>query len=386
MRKICIYVGSRANYSSLRPILQAIKKYPSFDLKIIAAAAAVVERFGNVSKLMEKDGFTIDYTLQNLVEGESPETMAKTTGLILLDVTNVLSHMKPDIVLVVGDRYDVLPVVIAAAYMNIRVAHTMGGEVTGTIDESIRHAITKLAHFHFVANQDAHQRLIRLGEDPLFVFDVGCPRNDLVLQTVRDTDSTTVLTELFEKHGGVGSTFDMEAPFILASLHPVTTEMGKNKIVAEEMLTALEEFSMNTILLWPNSDAGSEEISKSIRQFREYRQPKWLHAFKNLPVDTYVHLMNKTACLIGNSSSGIREGGILGTPVVNIGSRQNKRLCGPNVLHCGEDKSGIISALRKQLEHGKYNPCDVYGSGNAGEKIAAHLAGAMPPIQKQITH
>ncbi len=157
MRKICVFVGSRANYSSIKSVMQAVQKHPDLELQVITGASAVLDRFGKVEDILAKDGFPANYRFYNIVEGENPVTMAKSTGLGLIDASMILDNLKPDFVVVVGDRFEMMSVTIAAAYMNIRIAHTMGGEVTGTIDESIRHAITKFAHVHFAANEDARQ-------------------------------------------------------------------------------------------------------------------------------------------------------------------------------------------------------------------------------------
>ena len=322
MKKIVVFIGSRANYSSCKSIMRAIQNHPEFELQVVLGAAAVLDRYGNIENLVKEDGFEIDAKFYMIVEGENPITMAKSTGLGIIELSMIFNNLKPDIVLVVGDRFDVMAPTIAASYMNVPIAHTMGGKVSGTIDESIRHAITKMAHIHFPANEEARKRIIRMGEDPCHVFNVGCPRIDLVAEELQ-RDSNRKLENLFEEYSGVGELFDLRKPFLLVSQHPVTTEYGDNRWQVEQTLEALSELQMPTIMLWPNIDAGSEDISKGIRTFRERYRPAWLHLFKNLPTDIYIHLMNKTACLIGNSSSGIREGAYIGTPVVNIGTRQN---------------------------------------------------------------
>ena len=344
-----------------------------------------MERFGKVSNHIEKDGFKIDYSFHNIVEGENLTTMAKSTGLGIIEMAMVLDNLKPDYLVVVGDRFEVMASTIAASYMNIRVAHTMGGEVTGTIDESIRHAITKFAHIHFPANEDAKSRIIRMGEEEDYVFNVGCPRIDLVAEELKN-DSISQLGNLFEEYKGVGEPFDVNNPFLLVSQHPVTTEFGKNRAQIESTLSALESLQMPCIMLWPNVDAGSDEVSKGIRTFREKKNPHWLYLFKNLPTNIYIHLMNTAACLVGNSSSGIREGAYIGTPVVNIGTRQTARMRASNVIDVNNDINEITSGINKQLTHGKYPQSTIYGDGEAGKKIADILSHSNPPIQKKITY
>ena len=383
MKKICVFVGSRANYSSIKSVMQAVKDHNGLELQVVTGASAILERFGNVDQLIRDDGFIPSHTFHNLVEGENPVTMAKSTGLGLIEMSMILNNLKPDAVVLVGDRFEVMAVAIAAAYMNIPIAHTMGGEVTGTIDESIRHAITKFAHYHFPANEDAKERLIKLGEDPNHVYNVGCPRMDLIRDELKNNVD---LNELFKDYKGVGESIDFNQPFLLVSQHPVTTEFGDNRRQIEETLNALDEIKMPTVLLWPNADAGSDDISKGIRSFRETHKPTWLQVFKNLPTATYIHLMSQTQCLVGNSSSGVREGAFIGTPVVNIGTRQNQRDRSDNVIDVDYNQHNIKKAILKQMNHGTYSSSLLYGDGTAGKKIANILATESVAIQKTITY
>ena len=385
MKKICVFVGSRANYSSIKSVMSAVKAHPKLELQVVLGASAILDRFGKVEDLIREDGFEPDFVFHNLIEGENPATMAKSTGLGLMDASMIFNNLKSDMLVVVGDRFEMMSVTLAAAYMNIRIVHTMGGEVTGTIDESIRHAITKFAHIHFPANKDSRDRIVKMGEDEKYVFNVGCPRTDLVADELKN-DSYEVLKDLFKTYGGVGREFDLSKPYLLVSQHSVTTEYGGNRKQIEETLKALEELAMPVIMLWPNADAGGDDISTGIRTFREKKNPQWLHLFKNLPTHIYIHLMNTTACLIGNSSSGVREGAFIGTPVINIGTRQNKRLRADNVEQVGYDFHEILAGIKKQLEHGKYKSSDIYGDGKAGVQIAEILVNAEPSIQKTITY
>lgn len=235
---------------------------------------------------------------------------------------------------------------IAAAYMNIKIIHTMGGEISGTIDESIRHAITKFSHIHFTASNDAYKRVIKMGEHPENVFNVGCPRIDLVKQVLKKKNIN--LNSIFEE--GVGEKFDTNKPFLLVSQHPVTTEYKYANQQILETLKAINKVDLPAIVLWPNPDAGSEDIAKGIRRWRELGLANKMHFFKNIEIENYIHLLNKTACLIGNSSSGIREGAFIGVPVVNIGTRQNKRLRGKNVIDVNYNHKDIYCAIQKQIK------------------------------------
>ena len=382
MRKICVFVGSRANYSSIKSALKAIQADERLELQLVVGASAVLSRYGAVVELIERDGFEICDRVNMIIEGETPQTMSQSTGLGLIELSGILGRLKPDIVLTIGDRFETMATTLAAAYMNIPIAHTMGGEVTGTIDESIRHAVTKFAHIHFPASEDARERIIRLGEDPANVFMVGCPRIDLVRDLLRRQEKIDdSMLRL-----GVGNEIDISQPFVLVSQHPVTSEYGESQDQIRKTLEAVKKLQMQAIVLWPNADAGSEDIAKGIRKLREEGGASRMHFYKNLPTELYIYLMSKTACLIGNSSSGVREGMYIGTPVVNVGTRQNKRQRGHNTLDCGYDTNEIFHATRKQIEHGKYDSDNAYGCGDSGKKIAEILATIQVNTQKTICY
>lgn len=383
MKKICVVVGSRANYSSIKSVMHAIQNHTKLVLQLVVGASALIDRYGAVVDLIERDGFKPAARVHMLIEGESPVTMAKSTGLGLLELPTIFEQIKPDIVLTVGDRFETMATTLAAAYMNIPIAHTMGGEVSGTIDESIRHAVTKFSHIHFPASEDARQRIIKLGEIPDNVHLVGCPRIDLVAQILASSDDA-LSNEVFAR--GVGDSFDINEPFLLVSQHPVTTEYGTGESQITTTLEAVLDVGLPAVILWPNADAGSDDIARGIRKWREHRSAQKWHFFKNLPIDVYVRLMKKTSCLVGNSSSGIREGAYIGTPTVNIGSRQNSRERGGNVIDVDNARDAITNAIRKQLQHGPYVMQPIYGDGTAGIKIADILATIEPSVQKRITY
>lgn len=363
--------------------MRAIQQHPELELQVVSAASAILDRYGQVVNLVEEDGFDINARVYMLIEGENPTTMAKSTGLGLLELPTIFAQLQPDIVITVGDRFETMATTLATAYMNIALAHTMGGEVTGTIDESIRHAITKFAHIHFPACSDAQERIIKLGERPEDVYLVGCPRIDLVAEVVRE-DEVGLGPDLFEQ--GVGGIFDLDQPFLMLSQHPVTTEFGDGERQITESLQAIHGLGIPTLALWPNADAGSEHVSRGMRKFREHYDDSNIRFFKNLPTDVYIALMRRTACLIGNSSSAIREGAFIGTPSVNIGSRQDMRQRGSNIIDVEYDRHAIAGAIQKQVHHGRYASEPIYGDGRAGERIADVLAKCSWRIQKRITY
>lgn len=382
-RKVCVVIGSRANYSSIKSAMRAIAAHPALELQVVVGASALLDRYGAVVDLIEKDGFKAVARVHMLIEGETPATMAKSTGLGLLELPTIFDQIAPDFVLTIGDRFETMATTLAAAYMNIPVAHTMGGEVSGTIDESIRHAVTKFAHVHFPASREARERIIRLGEREEDVHMVGCPRIDLVAEILAGP-ADGLDSHLFDT--GVGERLDVDKPFVLLSQHPVTTEYGEGERQITATLEAVRDVGLPAVVLWPNADAGSDDVARGIRKWRERKLDAGMHFFKNLPVATYVRLMRKAACLVGNSSSGIREGAYIGTPTVNIGSRQDMRERGANVIDAPPERAAIAAAMRRQVAHGRYASEPIYGDGHAGERIAEILATCTPRVQKRITY
>ena len=382
LRRICFVIGSRANYSSIKSVMSAVKADRKLTFQLILSTSSVLQRYGDVSNVIDKDGFKVDEKIFNLIEGETPLTMAKSTGLCLIELSSIFSRLKPDLVFAVGDRFEVMAVVLAASYMNIPIAHTMGGEVTGTIDESIRHAITKFSHLHFPATKEAAKRIQKLGEEKSKIFYVGCPRIDYVKEVL--------LKKKFNKSfllQGVGIKLDIDKPFIILSYHPVTTEFEKINEQTRIILNCINILDIPTIILWPNADAGSSKIAKIIRIYREKGLLKKAHFYKNLPTDIYINLLNKCLCIVGNSSSGIREGNYLGVPCVNIGSRQNSRERGKNVIDVPFEKKKILDAMKIQIKSGKYKKGTLYGDGNASKKIIKILKKLSSiKIQKKITY
>jgi UDP-hydrolysing UDP-N-acetyl-D-glucosamine 2-epimerase len=362
--------------------MRAVAAHGDLHLQLIVGASALLDRFGSVVDVIEADGFTPDARVTMIVEGETPATMAKSTGLGLLELPTIFEILEPDVVVSVGDRFETMATAIAAAYMNIPVAHTMGGEISGTIDESIRHAVTKLSHIHFPANAAAAERIIRMGEPPDTVHAVGCPRIDLVAEIAQGGSGVPHAERLTRE--GVGAEIDLSQPFLLVNQHPVTTEYGHGKDQIRETLEALDELRMPTMMLWPNADAGSEDIATGMRTFREKRRPEYIRFYKNFPIETYIRLMLSCACVVGNSSAPIREGAFLGVPAVNIGTRQMGRDRGANIADVDYDRGEIVAAIRRQLARGRYPSDHLYGDGGAGPRIADLLARVPLNVQKRL--
>ena len=368
MKKILFFIGSRANYSSIKSVMLEVKKRKKLKIQIILGASGLIDKYGDLERVLISDGFKINKKIFFLIEGENPVTMAKSTGLGLIGLADAINELKPDLVFTVGDRFETMATTLATSYMNIPLAHTMGGEVSGTIDESIRHAITKFSHIHFPASKSAAKRIYLLGEDKKNIFNYGCPRMDLVKSELKKNRIYNLSKTLFNE--GVGNKLDLREKFLLISQHPVTTEFGSSEAQILNTLKAVNMTGMQAIVIWPNSDAGSQDIAKGIRKWREKIDTNKMHFFKLLTTEDYIQLLKHTSCLIGNSSSGIRESAFIGTPVVNIGTRQNGRDRGKNVINSNYEIKNIYQAIIKQVKKNKkYKSSNIYGSGNTAKKI-----------------
>ncbi|MBD0726574.1 UDP-N-acetylglucosamine 2-epimerase (hydrolyzing) [Flavobacterium sp. L1I52] len=382
-RKIAVVITARPSYSRVKTVLKAIKNHPALELQLIVAASALLDRYGSAVNYIEKDGFTIDAKVFNVLEGQNLTAAAKTTGIGILELSTVFDNLKPDVVVTVADRFETMATAIAASYMNIPLAHIQGGEVTGNIDEKVRHAITKLADYHFVASESARERVIKLGENPEMVFNTGCPSIDIAseISTVKGLNFNP-----YQKYGGVGAEPDLSNGYLVVMQHPVTTEYQNSRRHIEETLKAINQLNMPTLWFWPNVDAGADGTTTGIRAFREYHSLEKVHFFKNMEGVDFLVLLNSAKALIGNSSVGIRECAYLGVPVINIGSRQNKRDRGYNVIDVDYNKEEIITAIQTILKNGKAEVSDVYGGGNSGTVIAELLEKLPLQFHKTITY
>jgi UDP-hydrolysing UDP-N-acetyl-D-glucosamine 2-epimerase len=377
-RKICVVLVDRANYGRLKPVMRAIANHPDLELQVLAAGTMVLERFDQPVQVVRKDGFPVDGEIYIELEGSTPSTMAKSVGFGMVEFSSEFHRLKPDAVLLIGDRYEALSAAIAAAYMNICIAHIQGGEVSGSIDESARHAITKFAHFHFPSTQRSAEYITRMGERPDAILGIGCPSSDIARELDR-----RLAPEIINGHGS-GATIDVTKPFQLVIFHPTTTEFGGERAQMEEVLLALNEIRQQTVLLWPNIDAGSDHVGKAIRAFREKNRPAWLRTLINLPPEEYLKVLANTACAIGNSSSFVRDAGYFGTPVVLVGKRQEGRETDEHVTRVAPVCKAVVQAIRAQLDNGRYAPSKLYGDGWVAKRIADALAVFEPYVQKRL--
>ncbi|MGB8329373.1 MAG: UDP-N-acetylglucosamine 2-epimerase [Polyangiales bacterium] len=383
MRKVCVVITARPSYSRVRSALEALNARDDIELQIVAAASALLDRYGSVVDEIQRDGFEIASKVYMVLEGEQPSTMAKTTGIGMIELATALDNLKPDFVVTIADRHETLATAVAAAYMNIPLVHIQGGEVTGSIDEKVRHAVTKLSDYHLVSTRHAAERVVRMGEEPETVIVTGCPSIDIAAEVL---DKPELDFDPMQKYGGVGPTLDLSAGYLVVLQHSVTNEHELARQHVQETLHAVAESAIPALWFWPNPDAGSDGTSRGIRAFRERYSPSNLHFFKNMAPMDFLRVVHHCRCLVGNSSAGIRECSFLGVPVVNIGSRQAGRDRGQNVLDVDYERVAIREAIRTQSERGRFPSDRLYGDGAAGPRIAAALARITPRTHKRLSY
>ncbi len=384
MKTVCIVLTSRGNYAKMKSLISELERSAGLKVQMILGGSLVLDKYGKILSESVTKQLVPDREINFVIEGETLSTMAKSSGIAALEFSGAFEQLKPDMVIVIADRFECLPIAMSAVYMNIPVVHIEGGEVTGSIDESIRHAITKLAHLHFPASDDAAQRIIKMGEDPKSVFNVGSTSFDVLYESL-SSKSDDIFQ--YQCSHGTGDTIHVEKQkYIIVIQHPVTTEYNANYYNITQTIKAVSHLGVPTFWIWPNMDAGSDGISKGLREFIDQENPKNIHFFKSLPIEIYGPLLNDAGCLVGNSSSGIREAAFLGTPVVNIGTRQTGRERCDNVTDVAYDTNDIESAIFEQLKVGSYPRSFTYGDGEAASKIVKVLNDFKFTLQKKICY
>ncbi|MCA9478558.1 MAG: UDP-N-acetylglucosamine 2-epimerase (hydrolyzing) [Nanoarchaeota archaeon] len=391
MRRVCVVITSRAQYGRLKPLLISIRDDAELELQVIVSGSAASEKEKIIIDDLAKESIIPSFISPAVVEGGNPLSMTKTTGLALLEYALMFDKLRPDIVVVRGDRYEIMAPVLSSVYLNIFVAHIEGGDVSGTVDETIRHSITKLSNLHFPTNNDSYKRVLSLGESKDLVFDVGSL--DVEFIKLNNEKITMKPFHLFEKNKdysgskGIGPRIDLNNPYLVVQFHPVTFEYDSMEKQTLELLSALKEINMQTIIFWPNTDSGSDKIEMVYRKFidRELNDHK-IHFYRNLHPLDFLSLINGSSCFIGNSSSMIKEGSYLGIPCVNIGSRQEGRLKSDNVLSTPVNSKDIIDAIKKQLNHGVYVSSHLYGDGETSKKIVSVLKLVKLSTVKKISY
>jgi UDP-hydrolysing UDP-N-acetyl-D-glucosamine 2-epimerase len=365
--KVCIVITARPSYSRIRTAMLDLKKRASIELVVICSGSALLDRYGRISDVIKADGFDVVEELYTFVEGNDLINMSLTTANTITSTSLALSKLKPDYVVSIADRYETLGTAVAASYLSIPLIHIQGGEVTGNIDDKVRHAVTKLSDVHLVSSQSAKKRLIKMGENPRVIFNTGCPSIDIARQSklIKLSEIQTALQTHI-----VGSNINIKKKFGVLLQHPETENFESSYDQMSKSLEAVSKTGIQILVFWPNVDAGSDSTAKAIRVFREKNDPTNIAFVKNLPGELFLRLLSEAEFLAGNSSVGLRECAFLGVPVVNIGDRQIGRDRSENVIDVECETHLIENALLKQISKGRYPSSIIYGDGYSGEKIA----------------
>lgn len=381
-RRIAILLTTRGNYAKMKSTMRAIRDSEALKLVTLVGGGIVQQRFGDYRPMIERDGFAIDATVDFLQgDGATLQDQTRSAGRAVAMVGEALALARPDVLLVIADRWEALATALAATTMNVPIAHLEGGEVSGSIDERMRHAITKLAHLHLPANSEAAERIGRMGEAADRIVVVGTPSLDLLAQIdLRDRGA------LAQAPGAQGDDIDFRGDYIVLSQHPVVTEAGDAQRQMAQSLEACLEAGLPLIWMLPNMDAGADGVMRVRDDLRNRAARVPVRIYPSMKFDHYAALLANARCLVGNSSSGIREAAFLGTPVVNVGTRQHGRQRAGNVIDTGHDRAEILAAVKRQLAHGRYPSDPVYGDGCAGPKIAEALAAMPLTLDKTITY
>ena len=335
MRHVVILTEARSSYGYLRPIAKLIEVDPELHYSLIVTNQHLLPDFGYSVEEIERDELNITDRIYMTLDGYTPATMVKSLGVLLLGVTDAFVRLQPDVVLVLGDRGDSLMAAMAAAHMNIPVAHIQAGERSGNIDGLTRHAITRFAHIHFASGPDAAERLRRMGEEEWRIQMIGAPQLDeFVRGEVSQPD------EIADRYG-----LDLSQPVLLVVQHPVTEEFGEGVEQMRETLEAICELRHQTVLIFPNTDAGSADLRLMVER---YHRP-FMRVERNVPRRDFGGLMRVASALVGNSSSGLIEAPTVGLPAVNVGERQRDRAKGPNVIDVPHDRRAIVEGIRRAL-------------------------------------
>jgi UDP-hydrolysing UDP-N-acetyl-D-glucosamine 2-epimerase len=361
--KVAVALTARPSYAKLKSIIEGLLAL-GVDVTLLACASALLERYGRVISVVRQDFPALPVIeCWSAYEGANLVTSAKETGALLIELAGVLSVLKPDCVLVMADRHEILAVAQAASYLHIPLAHCQSGEKTGSIDDKVRDAVTALATYHFPCTEQAKFRVTSLTGAYDRVWNFGCSAVDLAKRAQDEPPVTE------DELGGAGAVINLSTPFLILLQHPVTDEAEHAYAQMWETLRGLPD--MPTVCLWPGQDAGSEGVSKAIREYQELYGT--LHTVRNLPPTRFLRLMSQCAVMVGNSSAGIRESAFLGVPVVDIGTRQRGRERAKNVTWAPYQAHAIRQAIERQRAHGRYPSSALYGRGDSGQKIAETL-------------
>lgn len=362
MLKICVYTTNRAEYSKLRPILKLLQNDPNIELSLLVTGSHLLKQYGESKNQIVKDGLIITEEIYTHIAGDDISKTVETIGIGLIKLPSILKRITPDIILCGFDRFDMYPFAIAASLMNYCLVHIEGGEITGTLDEKIRHSISKLSNYHFVSTETAKNNLIKMGEYADNIFVTGCPRYDELMNIPEN--NTDILTSYNVS----------KKDYLIFCYHPVSSNIDDSYKEWKILLETLIEMKKHIIFIKPNIDYGNEKLIELFNELNIFDTP-YIYVYNHIDIDDFSILLKNCSILIGNSSAGIREACVFGTPVINIGTRQQYRVSNTlenvhNMINF--DRMQLIDKI-KSLSTIIYKPNFVFGSGNASINIVKIL-------------
>lgn len=383
-RKVFFIITNFIHYSRNLFVIEELHKRKDIELHIVIGGSALLSRYSSreagIMRILDQEGYKNLHEIYFNLEGDLPIVKGKTTGLGMIEFSTLFKDQKPDIVVVRGDRFEVIAVTIAAAYANIPIAHIEGGDISGTIDESVRHAITKFSHIHFPTNTEAKERIVKMGEDPKYVFNFGSPDVEVVSRMAKKDYPIDI------NKTGSGAEIFLKKDYIVVMYHSVTTELKDNTENIKKLIRVIHGLNMQVLWFWPNADVGSEEISHQLRIFNDQVKKHTVRFLRDIPPKKFITLLKNSRCLVGNSSAGIKECSYLGIPVVNVGSRQEGRLRAENVLDVPCDEKLIKKAIQIQLKKRRYPASYIYDASGTSKKIAEVIATVELYVQKKFVN
>ena len=370
MRKISLVITARSSYTKYKTIIDNLRNKKNIKIDIVCSGSALIDKFGKVEDEIINDGFKIGKKINFILDNPEDDRPGKELSLAIFNFSEYFKEQKPDIITVMADRYEILAPAISSSFLNIPLAHIQGGELSGNIDEKVRHAVTKLSNVHFPATAKSMKNIIQMGEDKKNIFNTGCPSIDIAVEVIKNKKKLSF--DIYKKYGGVGSFPDINNGYIIVMQHPVTDENKQSGKQIMETIKAVSKINKPVIWFWPNVDIGTDKISANLRIFREKTKSKNFHFIKNMNPYDFLELVYFSNGIIGNSSCAIRECSFMGVPAVNIGSRQVNRERGPNVIDVDYNHKEIFKAYNI-ISNKKIKKSTLYGDGKAGKRIANKL-------------
>ena len=369
MHKIIVPICNRTNYSKLRPVLRTIKNTSKVDIDIVTSSDMAIDKRANAISDIIADGFNISHHIDCLMSNDTLDSMSKTMGLSLIEHSSIYTNVRPDAILVVGDRFDILPAVLSAKLSNTPILHVQGGERSGSIDDTVRDIITICADRHYVSTEKSYENVKKIAKTE-YVFNYGCPAVEAINEiNVGSYLDVAHFKKKYKNSFGIAP----NEKYILVMVHPNTCD--EKDINMDALLSSVLSFGLKTIVMYPNIDPFNSNILKGIKDYQNM-----IIRVRHMPIEDFVKVMAHASCMVGNSSSGIREAASFGTPVVNVGQRQINRERNLNTIDCGPTYEEIHKSIEKSLQIDKYSPDNIYYKKDCSINIANDIVSYLDKL------